>query len=185
MLLECGVLRIGMRQDSFVACAFWQMHFHSNLVADHPFEKNCSLSEGTSHWCFGGDGTQARAMKWYGQGATGNTVQWSPSTGWKYRSLVPPEASTPGQPGSPGACAKSLGLGIAEEAGSHSSSSSLGLFLWQLQATSVWSPAESIALLHLAPQCEEWVNQLSWVASADPSEPTVVVHSVLLHGHRS
>lgn len=32
---------------------------------------------------------------------------------------------------------QSLGLGIAEEAGSHSSSSSLGLFLWQLQAASV------------------------------------------------
>lgn len=83
------------------------MHFHSNLVADHPFKKNCSLSEGTSPRCFGGDGTQARAMKWYGQGATGNTVQWSPSTGWKYWSLVPPEASTPGQPGSLGACAES------------------------------------------------------------------------------
>lgn len=44
-------------------CPFWQVHFHSNLVTDHLLEKNCSIPEGTTHHCFGGENTEAREMK--------------------------------------------------------------------------------------------------------------------------
>lgn len=58
----CGPENLRERGQFCCTCLFWQMHFHSNLVTDHPLEKNCSVSEGTVPHDFGGENTQAREM---------------------------------------------------------------------------------------------------------------------------
>lgn len=102
-----------------------------------PFWEELQHSEGTIHQYFRGENTQAREMKWHGQGATENAMPWFPSTSLKSRSLFPTRSLAHLVSQAPQRLlweksSSGKGWGSAStwrEAGGHSSSSSFGLFL--------------------------------------------------------